>query len=148
VTVAIEPTELSPLRQEQALLRSRLARLRRRLRLQMGLESALDVATALVAVAAVLVALDWAFRFGLAARSAILAATLLVVVPAVVVRGVRRWLAGGLDDLSLAMTLDRFRPGTGGRVADVLQLPELLGEPEEAVSPAMVRLAVRQAATR
>ena len=43
------------------------------------------------------------------------------------------------------MTLDRFRPGTGGRIADVLQLPELLGEPADAVSPALVRLAVRRA---
>jgi hypothetical protein len=145
VTIAIEPAELSPLREEQALLRSRLARLRRRLKLQMGLESALDVATALVAAAAVLVALDWAFRFGPLARFAILAATLLVVVPVLIVRGVRRRRAGRLDDLSLAMTLDRFRPGTGGRVADVLQLPDLLGEPAEAVSQAMVRLAVRQA---
>ena len=43
------------------------------------------------------------------------------------------------------MTLDRFRPGTGQQVADVLQLPELLDEPGSSASPAMVRLAVRQA---
>ena len=43
------------------------------------------------------------------------------------------------------MVLDRFRPGTGGRIADVLQLPEQLGEPATAVSPAMIRLAVKHA---
>ena len=70
-------------------------------------------------------------------------------------RGIRRRLgravrggAGGhcrLDDLSLAIVLDRFRPGTGQRVADVLQLPELLTEETPSASPAMVRLAVQQA---
>ena len=54
--------------------------------------------------------------------------------------------SAGLDELSLAMTLDRFRPGIGQQIADVLQLPDLLGEPGSSVSPAMVRLAVRRAA--
>jgi hypothetical protein len=145
VTTATDFTDLRSLGEEQALLRSRLARLRRRLRFQMGLEFALDAAAVLVATAAVLVFLDWWLRPGTTARLALLAATLLGVVPFLFVRAVRRWRATRLDDLSLAMTLDRFRPGTGGRVTDVLQLPELLGEPAESVSPAMVRLAVRQA---
>src|SRR5262249_17383423 len=50
-----------------------------------------------------------------------------------------------LDDLSLAMTLDRIRPGTGQHAADVLQLPARLGESESTDSPALVRLAVRRA---
>src|SRR4051812_1913543 len=111
----------------------------------MALEFALDVAAALVATSAVLVVLDWWFRLGLPARLVLLAAALLGVIPFASVRAVRRWRATRLDDLSLAATLDRFRPGTGGRVADVLQLPDMLGEPSEAVSPAMIRLAVRQA---
>ena len=41
------------------------------------------------------------------------------------------------------MTLDRYRPGTGQQIADVLQLPDQLNEPS--VSSPMVRLAVRQA---
>ena len=49
-----------------------------------------------------------------------------------------------MDELSLAMTLDRYRPGTGQQIADVLQLPDLLSEPKSA-SPAMVRLAVGRA---
>jgi hypothetical protein len=145
VTTATEITGLGSLREEQALLRLRLARLRRRLQLQMALESALDAAAALVATAAVLVVLDWWFRPGLTARLIMLAAALAGVVPWHVFRAVRRWRASRLDDLSLAVTLDRFRPGTGGRVADVLQLPDQLGEPPESVSPAMIRLAVRQA---
>jgi hypothetical protein len=145
VTIATEIMGLSSLRAEQALLRARLARLRRRLRLQMGLEFALDAAAALVGTAALLVLLDWWFRLGLSARLGLLAVALIVVVPIHVVWVVRRGRATRLDDLSLAITLDRFRPGTGGRVADVLQLPDLLGEPPEAVSPSMVRLAFRHA---
>jgi len=145
VTTATQSTETGSLRREQGLLRSRLAHLRRRLQLQMALEFALEAAAALVGAAALLVLLDWWFRLGLSARLVLLAFALAVVVPFHAVRAVRRWRATRLDDLSLAVTLDRFRAGTGGRVADVLQLPELLGEPPESVSPAMVRLAVRRA---
>lgn len=145
MTIATDMTGQVSFREEQALLRSRLARLRRRLRLQMALEFALDAAAALVAAAAVLVLLDRWFRLGLTARLVLLAVAVLGGVPLHAVRALRRWRATRLDDLSLALTLDRFRPGTGGRVADVLQLPDLLGEPPEAVSPAMIRLAVRQA---
>ena len=49
------------------------------------------------------------------------------IVAFLAVRAVRRWRASRLDELSLAVTLDRFRPGTGQQVADVLQLPDLLG---------------------
>ena len=42
------------------------------------------------------------------------------------IRAVRRYQASRLDELTLAMTLDRHRPGTGQQIADVLQLPELL----------------------
>ncbi|WP_406699082.1 hypothetical protein V5E97_09405 [Singulisphaera sp. Ch08] len=145
MTTATDNTSLGSLREEQTLLRSRLARLRRRLQLQMALEFALDAAAVLVATAAVLVFLDWWFRLGLPARLLLLAATLLGVIPLACVRALRAWRAARLDDLSLAVTLDRFRPGTGGRVADVLQLPDQLGESAESVSPAMIRLAVRQA---
>src|SRR5437870_4090034 len=99
--------DVGSLREEQALLRSRLARLRRRLRLQMALEFALDAAAALVATAAVLVLLDRWFRLGLPARLVLLAVALIGVVPLLVVRAVRRRRASHLDDLSLAMTLDR-----------------------------------------
>lgn len=145
MTTATDTTSLGSLREEQALLRSRLARLRRRLQLQMTLEFALDAAAVLVATAAVLVFLDWWFRLGLPARLVLLAAALIGVIPFAIVRAVRGWRATRLDDLSLAVTLDRFRPGTGGRVADVLQLPDQLEASVDSVSPGMIRLAVRQA---
>ena len=108
--------------------------------------SRLDAAVVLAATAAVLVFLDWWLRLGLPARLVLLAiAAWRRSSPSSLVRAVRRWRSSRLDDLSLAMTLDRFRPGTGQQVADVLQLPDLLDEPTVAVSPAMVRLAVRQA---
>ena len=44
------------------------------------------------------------------------------------IRAFRRYQASRLDELTLAMTLDRHRPGTGQQIADVLQLPELLDE--------------------
>jgi hypothetical protein len=145
VAIATEIMDLGSLRQEQTLLRSRLARLRGRLRLQMVLECVLESAAVLVAMAAALVLVDRWFRLGLSARVVLLALVLAGVVPLLIIRAVRRARASRLDDVSLAMTLDRFRPGTGERVANVLQLPDLLEGPPEAVSPAMIRLAVRNA---
>lgn len=145
MAIAAEITDQAWLRAEQARLRARLARLRRGLQFQMALEFAVDAAAALVAASALLVFVDWWFRPGLVVRLALLTIALIGVVPLLIYRAVRRRRASRLDDLSLAMTLDRFRPGTGERVADVLQLPDQLGQPAEAVSPAMIRLAVRQA---
>ena len=109
------------------------------------IEFVLETATVLVATAAILVLLDWWFRSGVTARIIFLELVLLGVVPFVLIRGFRRWRASRLDDLTLAMVLDRFRPGIGGRIADVLQLPDQLGEPATTVSPAMIRLAVKRA---
>jgi hypothetical protein len=138
---------LQSLRDEQAALRARLARLRRRLRLQLALEFAVEVATVLVLAAAVLVLLDWWLRPGLSARLALLAVGLVAGLAFLSVRALRRWRSSRVDDLALAMTLDRFRPGVGQQIADVLQLPDLVAGPEAAAhaSPAMVRLAVRRA---
>src|SRR5262249_43455146 len=68
VAIATELPDLGSLRDEQRILREQLARLRGRLRLELALEFAVDAAIALVATAAVLVFLDWWFRFGLAVR--------------------------------------------------------------------------------
>ena len=106
-----------------------LARLRGRLRLQLVLELAADAAIVLSATAAILVFLDWWFRFGVPVRIVLLVLEL----------GRRIDLSGhpggpppgrcrGSTSSSLAMTLDRYRPGTGQQIADVLQLPDLLGE--------------------
>ncbi len=145
MTITAEITNVGAFHNEQMLLRTRLARLRRRLRLEMALEFALEATAVLVATAAVLVFLDWWFRLGPTARLVLLDISAVGVIPFVAIRAFRRWKACHLDDLTLAMVLDRFRPGTGGRVADVLQLPDLLVEPASAVSPAMIRLAVNRA---
>jgi hypothetical protein len=143
VLIATELPDRSALEAEQRLLRAELARVRGRLQLQLALEFAVDVAIALTATAALLVFLDWWLRFGLGVRVALLILSLAALIPFLAVRAVKRWRSAGLDELSLAMTLDRFRPGTGQQIADVLQLPDLFDEASS--STAMVRLAVRQA---
>jgi len=142
---ATDGPELGTLEDEQALLRARLARSRRALRLQMALESALDAAAVVVLAGAALVALDATLRLGLSARQGLLGVALVGLAAALALRSAPRVRAARLDDLSLAMTLDRYRPGTGQQVADVLQLPGQLGGPRPSASPALVRLAVRRA---
>jgi hypothetical protein len=141
----LEITHMASYRDEQTLLRSLLAQLRRRLRVEMALEFALEAAALLAAAAALLVLFDWWFRLGQTARVVLLVVALTCVVPFSLVRALKRWRACRLDDLALALVLDRFRPGTGGRIADVLQLPDLLAQPSSEVSPAMIRLAVKRA---
>jgi hypothetical protein len=142
---ATETLELGSLQEEQALLRAQLRRSRRSLRLQMALEFALDALFGLVLLGAVLVGLDARLRLSLPNRQLLLGIGVVGLLVALVVRSIPRIRAAMLDDLSLAMTLDRFRPGTGQEVADILQLPELLTEERSTASPALVRLAVRRA---
>ena len=145
VTTATALPDLRSLRDEQRLLRAQLRRLRGRLRGQLALELAVDAAAVLVATAAALVLLDWWFRPGLSTREPLLIACLFAVPMFLGVRLARRWRSAQVDDLSLALTLDRLRPGTGQRIADVLQLPDLLDQASGSSSPAMVHLAVRRA---
>ena len=141
----LELPTLDSLHEEQRSLRAELARWRRHLRLELALEFATDAVIVLAATAALLVLLDWWFRFGTPVRIALLVVSLAGTLTFLGVRAFRRWRASRLDELSLAMTLDRFRPGTGQQIADVLQLPDLLSEPAAWASPAMVRLAVHRA---
>ena len=78
-------------------------------------------------------------------RRTLLGISLAGVAVALLIRLVPRFRAAILDDLSLAMTLDRIRPGVGQQAADVLQLPGLLGQPRSNESPALVLPAVRHA---
>lgn len=145
---ATDLPDLDSLREEQRLLRARLGRMRRRLGLQSALEFALDAALVLAGGGAILVLLDWWFRFEAPSRLALLALAGTAALAFLAARGARRWRESRPDDLSLAMTLDRFRPGTGQQIADVLQLPGLLdGDAPDSgsASPSMVRLAVRRA---
>jgi hypothetical protein len=145
VATVLELPTVDSLGDEQRALRGELARLRGRLWLQLALELAVDAAIALVSTAAALVLLDWWLRLGGSVRWMLLLGGVAGTVVFLGARAVRRWRSSRLDDLSLAMTLDRYRPGTGQRIADVLQLPDLLRGPSASVSPAMVRLAVGQA---
>ncbi|MDG3008268.1 hypothetical protein [Paludisphaera mucosa] len=145
MSILNEPTTTHTLAEARARLKADLARLRRRLRLQLALEVLAESAAVLAAAGAALVTIDRLLRPGLAARVALLGVATAAVVAFVVVRAVRRLRPAGLDELSLALTLDRHRPGLGQRVAEILQLPALLEDPRSTTSPAMVRLAVRQA---
>ena len=118
------------MREEQrALFAAVLGELRRRLRLELLLELAAD---ALIVLAAT--ALDPRLpRLVVSLRRAGPASScwpsaLAGVLAFLGIRAFRRWQASRLDELTLAMTLDRHRPGTGQQIADVLQLPELLDE--------------------
>lgn len=143
-TVLDLPT-IETLRDEQRSLRVQLARLRARLNLQLTLEFLADAAVAMVVTAAVLVFLDWWLRLSTSVRFILLISSVTGMLLFLGVRAARRWQASRLDELSLAMTLDRHRPGTGQQIVDVLQLPDLIGGSATSTSPAMVRLAVRQA---
>ena len=145
MTIATDSPNPVSLQDERRALRDQLARLRRRLQFQLGLELAVDAATVLVATASLLVLIDWWFRPGLSTRLVLLAIGLADALVFVVARGLLKWRASRLDDLGLAMILDRHRPGTGQKIADVLQLPDLIDDPSSSTSPAMVRLAVRRA---
>jgi hypothetical protein len=111
----------------------------------MALELAVDEVAVVVGVGALLVMLDWWLRLDWESRSALLMAAIGGVLGFLTVRTARRWRASLLDDLALAMVLDRHRPGTSQHIADVLQLPALLDDSTAAASPAMVRLAVKRA---
>jgi len=145
VTIANPASNPAPLPDEQRALRDELAKLRGRLGLQLELEMAVDAVTLLVSAGAVLVLLDWWFRLGLSSRFFLLTLVVGSVGALVIARAIRNAKAARLDDLSLAMVLDQHRPGTGQKIADVLQLPGLLDDRDSTASPAMVRLAVHRA---
>jgi len=141
----MELPTLGRLRDEQRALRAQLRRLRWRLVLQFALEFAALAAITLAAAAAVLVFFDWWFRIGLAVRVVLFVLCVAGVAAFLGAQAVRRWRAARLDELSLALALDRFRPGVGQQIADVLQLLDLADDPAAAASAAMVRLAVGRA---
>jgi hypothetical protein len=141
----IDLPNLGRLRDEQRALRGLLRRRRFRLFLQLALEFTSLAAIVLAATAAILVLFDWWFRFGLAVRIVIIVLCIAALAVFLGAEALRRWRASRLDELSLAIVLDRFRPGVGQQIADVLQLPDLMDEPASGASTAMVRLAVGRA---
>ena len=145
MTIANPSTAPAPPPDDRRALRDELARLRGRLSLQLELEMAVDAVALIVAGGAVLVLLDWWLRLGLSTRISLLIVVAASLAALVIVRAIRSARIAQLDDLALAMVLDKHRPGTGQQIADVLQLPGLLDNEEATASPAMVRLAVGRA---
>jgi hypothetical protein len=145
MATALELPTVDTLREEQRAIRAVLAQLRRRLRLELLLELAADALIVIAGTSAILVFLDWWLRFGVPVRVILLAIAVIGVLGFLGIRALARYRASRLDELTLAMTLDRHRPGTGQQIADVLQLPDLLDESGGSASPAMVRLAVGRA---
>ena len=143
-TLTDPSTAIGTLQEEQARLRRRLRQARGRLQIQMALEILLDEVVAAVLVAALLVGLDAWLRLGLTTRQVLLYVGVGVALLALARRWFPRFRAMRMDDLDMAMTLDRVRPGTGQQVADVLQLPDQLGD-DRSTSSALIRLAVRRA---
>ncbi|ODU01289.1 MAG: hypothetical protein ABS79_01925 [Planctomycetes bacterium SCN 63-9] len=141
----MELPTLDSLQAAQRQLRAQLAQLRRRLRLQLFLEFAAEASILLVATATLLIFLDWLVRPERPARFALLVVCFLGLLVFLGFRAARLIKSAQLDELALAVTLDRYRPGVGQQVADVLQLPGLLDEPRTTASPAMVRWAVQRA---
>lgn len=144
-TIRRPAPDLASLRDEQSRLRDRLARARRSLVREMVLEFLLDLVALTVAAATILVAVDAWLRLAPSPREVLLTAAGLAIVATLILRTRPRLHACQLDDLGLAMTLDRYRPGTGQQVADVLQLPGELDDPRSPASPSLVRLAVQRA---
>jgi hypothetical protein len=141
----MELPTLDQLRREQRALYAQLRRLRRQLHLQLTLEFLADAAVIVAVTGALLVFLDWWFRFSVPVRGILLLASLTGVIVLLSVRAARRWRTSRTDELSLAVALDRYRPGLGQQIADVLQLPDLLDEPAASASTALVQLAVGRA---
>src|SRR5262249_2756989 len=144
-TTADQAPALESLRREQSLLRLRLGQLRRRIQGPLAPEQGLDAGALVTIGAARIVGIAWWFRPGTTARLVLLTLAGVGIVAFLAARAIRRWRSARLDDVSLALTLDRFRPGTGQRLVDVLQLPNLLDDASTAASPTLVRLAVRRA---
>lgn len=129
--------ELQPRRRQ---VQRRLHALQRRVRGHLVWEGLAWTFGTIVACAAVSLAVDWLFRLSLPTR-------LVLLLPAcaaiawVADRKLVRPLSHRLDDLDLAVMIDRKHPGVSQRAAVVLQLPSLL-EGKIQASPALVRAAV------
>ena len=131
---------LADLRPQQLAVRRQLATLARRIRSYLVCQSLACVLGISAAVCFATLALDWLFRPALATRMS-LAIPMAIVIFVFAIRRLSRPLRMRLDDLDLANLLDRHQPGLGQRVANVLQLPELLGSRLDS-STSLIRSAV------
>jgi hypothetical protein len=120
----------------------RLARVRRRLRVQLLVEGVAWAIGTGVFLTALSFALDRLLRPELTVRLILLVLG-GAVLAAIAIHRLRRPVTLRLDDLDLAELLDRRQRGIGHRLTSVLQLPQLLAE-DPSASPAMVHAAVEE----
>jgi hypothetical protein len=145
-TVTESQRALGDFRAERRAVRQRLAHVRWRIRVHLALAGlAWTCGTALV-VAAASLALDWLLRFHLPVRIVLMTIGIAALI-VVAYRRLVRPVVLKLDDLDLAVVVDRRRPGVGQWVANVLQLPDLVAGRVQA-SPSMVRTAVLEQSER
>ncbi len=111
----------------------RLGSLRRSIRRQLLLAGGVRWAALLVALAGASLLVDRALRLERSSRLALGAAAAVALV-ACGWRWLVRPLGLRLADLDLAELVERRRPGLGQRIADALQLPDLLATPQYASS--------------
>ena len=93
MATAVELPTVDTLREEQRAIRAVLVRLKRRLGFELLLELAADTLIVLASAAAVLVFLDWWFRFGLAVRLILLVFAEVGVLAFLGMRALKRFQA-------------------------------------------------------
>lgn len=143
MSTIIEPRRaIADLRPQRQAVQRRLSQVRARVRSQLALEGVFWTLAAIATFVFVSFAVDRLLRLGVPARVALLILS-LAGIAWVCYRYLIQPLSVRLDDLDLAVLLDRRMPGVGQRVASVLQLPKQLeGQPQ--ASPSMILAAVRE----
>ena len=137
----IEKVDLEPQRRT---VRRQLALARGALRRCLAARGAFWLAAVTVGLAAITLAADWMLRLSLPSRMVLLVfAAVAILVTAW--RKLLRPLSLRLHDQLLADMFDKYRPGVGQQVANVLQLPTLLHRPDQA-SPRLIQKAVTRQA--
>ncbi len=129
-----------------AMLRQRLAALRRRMRLVATTRGVGFLLTILLATAVVAGLLDWRWHLPGLVRAVVLVATLVGAV-FTAYRYLFRPLSAPSDDLSLALRVEEEYPALDDALASTVQFLER-GTPAESSSPVLEREAVRRALAR
>lgn len=146
MSLALHPhSVLDILRPRRDAVRRRMAGVRRRVRRRLLLSGVTRTWGVVFAFCALSLAADWYFRLSLPVRIGLLVLGLAGLFYVAWRRLIRPAFLR-LDDLDLAVIVDRRCPGVGQKVASVLQLPALL-EKEILASPSMVHAAVLEHAT-
>jgi hypothetical protein len=125
-------------------LYSRLARLRRRLRVVTALRGTLTLVAVIVGGAAIVGLLDWRFQLPALVR-AIALVSIVSAAGYVLIRRLLTPLAVPADNLHLALQLEDRNPELNDALASAVQFLEQPAEDEEQSSPLLRRVAIRHA---